>query len=540
MVKILKNNKYFLCVLIISIIFGGLTYKNLPVSGPKMGNQTIDGVTYNFSDYPTLNHEQLGLLHYAQDLLMSEPVNSFDNFYGSLFASYIMFLFAFTEYAMASLFETTPGYRTEAYETAAYRLIEKMNTSEADYGNDSIEYIRWGKTNFDEYYYPNATDPSGVYVGGFRGPANIMWSAHYVLMESLYKRSFNTNELDSEISWFIQDWNNSLQTDGFGNEMEGGIWGNGLIPCEPYIDFVQCNSIAVYSTVLYDNLFGTGYTGMWDFGLNFINTTMREIEGSTFIDGWFIQEPIGSLGGMAGGGIEEIPGPAMDGEVPNDSSYCNAWSMTFLESVMPNNFTEDYDEFIENYRVDVTGDKMYLSGSLGNPGSFGSINDMLGTLFTCILAKQNGDYDTLNRLQNFLNSPYNKVWSEDGREMHYDTSDFIAFLAPVLSVLRIWATTPFTVNDLVTPRPAEFWNYPYISQADDDSIWVYQAQWDPAPEKSAFILNLKVDQVATLTFSNFDHVPTAYSRGDSLGELTVSGSDYTLALTPGSYNLVIK
>jgi len=537
MARILKDNKFVITALVITVVLTGITFGNLPGPTTSMGVQMINGTTYNFADYPSLDHEQLGLFNYIHNLIMSEPVNSFDNFYGKQFSSYVMFLFAFTEYAMASLFETTSGYRTDYYSEAAYRLIKKMNTSIEEYGNDSIEYIRWGRTNYDKYYYPNASDPSGLYVGGFRGPANIMWSGHYTLMETLYKRNFNTNEFDDEISWFMSDWNNSLTTDGYGNLKEGGIWGTGLIPCEPFICFAQCNSIGIYCTELYDNLFGTQYIEMWDYGLNFINTTMREINGSTFIDGYFVQEPMGTQGGMGTGAIGTIPGPSMRSDGPTESSYCNTWAMTFLEYSMPNNFTNEYNQFLERYSVDVSSDQMYMSGSLNNPGSFSSINDMLGTFFTCVLAKQNGDFITLERLQNFLNSPYNKVWSENGREMHYDTSDFIVFLAPVLSVLRFWATTPVTVKDLADPRIEEFWDYPYISQTDNENIWVYQAQWDP--NKSAFILNIKVDQTATLTFNNFDHQPTAYSGGMSLTELTTDGSDYTLTLTPGIYNLVI-
>ena len=93
------------------------------------------------------------------------------------------------------------------------------------------------------------------------------------------------------------------------------------------------------------------------------------------------------------------------------------------------------------------------------------------------------------------------------------------------------------MRDLADARPAEFWDYPFISAADDDRIWVYQAEWDPV--KEGFVLNIRVDQPATLTFSNFDSTPTAYSSGISLGELTTSGADYTLSLSPGVYNIVL-
>ncbi|MFX0107133.1 MAG: hypothetical protein ACFE7R_02525, partial [Candidatus Hodarchaeota archaeon] len=86
-------------------------------------------------------------------------------------------------------------------------------------------------------------------------------------------------------------------------------------------------------------------------------------------------------------------------------------------------------------------------------------------------------------------------------------------------------------------RSEEFWDYPYIRAADDDRIWVYQAEWDH--HKDAFILNIEVDQTATLTFSNFESVPTAYAGGIALEELTSVGADFILTLSPGTYNLVI-
>ena len=94
------------------------------------------------------------------------------------------------------------------------------------------------------------------------------------------------------------------------------------------------------------------------------------------------------------------------------------------------------------------------------------------------------------------------------------------------------------MNDLASARSTEFWDTPFISEADDDNIWVYQAEWDPVNE--GFILNIKVDQTATLTFSNFDSVPTAFAGGVVLQQLELDGSDYTLSLSPGSYNIVIR
>ncbi|MFW9844533.1 MAG: hypothetical protein ACFFEV_08150, partial [Candidatus Thorarchaeota archaeon] len=137
-----------------------------------------------------------------------------------------------------------------------------------------------------------------------------------------------------------------------------------------------------------------------------------------------------------------------------------------------------------------------------------------------------------------LQDMVNIVWSADGREMYYDASSLDSFLSAVLSGFTVWSGVPVTVRDLADARSPEFWNYPYISSADDDNIWVYQAQWDSV--KEGFILNIKIDSTATLTFSNFASQPIAYRNGIQLTQLeSAGGGDYTLSLTPGSYQLVI-
>jgi hypothetical protein len=121
--------------------------------------------------------------------------------------------------------------------------------------------------------------------------------------------------------------------------------------------------------------------------------------------------------------------------------------------------------------------------------------------------------------------------------MHFDTQALEPFLEPVMAFGYIWAHIPVSIMDVEEARPAGFWDWPYISAADDDNIWVYQAEWDPT--KEGFILNIRVDAEATLAFSNFDSAPTAYSGGAAYADLVTSGSDYTLTLAPGTYYLII-
>ena len=536
MSQILKQNKFILAVLIITIVFAGLTFGNLPTSPPATSVQTVNGVTFNFADYRALNKDQIGMLHYFATLSTDREYNSWDGWYADGFTGGRHYLAAFTTYTLSMLFETTPGYRSSAYRDVAYSLIKMMNTTTAGYDNDSIEYWEWIRPNYNQYYYPDPDDPTDFFVGGFRGPANIMWTGHYALMMTLYERNFNTGEFTDEINWFVDDWNNSLTTDGYGNPKEGGIWGVGLIPCEPYIVFIQCNSIPIFTTELFDNLYGSSYMegGMWDYGLNFANTVMQD-RYNLFTHSYLVSPHKGS-----NESLDDYPRPTMQGDELAVSSYGSSWAMMFLEYTQENETINDYERFIEVYGRDLSSSKMYMVGSYNQPGSFTDLDTVLGSFFTMALANQRGDAQTVERLRNFWLGPSNQVWSEDGRAMHYEDgiASLYPLLQPVSTGLGTWGTFPVTIRNLADARPSEFWNYPFISAADDDNIWIYQAEWDPV--KEGFILNIEVDQTAALTFSNFGSLPIAYSGGSQFAELDpAGGGDYTLSLEPGTYHLVI-
>lgn len=547
MSKILTTNKYFVVTFILAIILGGMTYGNLPGVEPAAPVLVVDGETFNFADYGTVTHEQVAIFNYLTTLF-DQPTGDWDGWYiEPQYYGLFHYVLAFMAYSLAMYYETTPGYRTDYYSDVSSGLIEKFNTSYAEYGEDSIEYMEWMYAslylNWTEYYYPDAVNPDAddIYTGGFRGPANIMWTAHYALMELLHERNFNLAIYDDEIDYYMEDWNMSMTTDGFGNPQEGGIWETGMIPCEPYEVWTQCTCVPIYMTELYDNMYGTDYMPIWDFGLNFMNTVMQDQNG-LFVDGYYVQEPIGTwFTQPTDGPQQQFPGNRLspfrsDGKL-RSRGYGVAWTLAFLEYTQPEETIADYPVFIENYGKELSGTQMYMVESMYDTGSFGTF-DYLSSLFTLALAKQRGDFSTRDRIANFMFDPYNKVWSADGREMHYDTSSATSFLQTSVAYAELWANTPTTMVDLADARPAAFWDYPYISAADDENVWVYRAEWDPV--KEGFILSIQVDQAATLTFSNFDSAPSAYSGGVVLSELTAAGMDYTLDLAPGTYHLVIK
>jgi len=306
------------------------------------------------ADYKALNKDQIGMFNYFDTLTTNRAYNSWDDWYSEGFEGGRHYLAAFTTYALSLLYETTPGYRSSLYQDVAYSLIKMMNTTIEEYGNDSIEYWEWVHTNWDDYYYPDPNNSSDLYTGGFRGPANIMWTGHYALMMALYERSFNSGEFASEISWFIDDWNTSLTTDGYGNPQEGGIWGVGLIPCEPYIVFIQCNSIPIFATELFDNIYDENYmeSGMWAYGLDYANTQMQDKYG-LFTHSVLVSPYLGS-----DDSLDDYPKSTMQGDELAVSSYGASWAMAFLEYTQENETISDYEQFIEVYGRDLSSSEM--------------------------------------------------------------------------------------------------------------------------------------------------------------------------------------
>ena len=543
MSKIMATNKYFVTVFVIVIILGSVTFGNLPGPPTSTGTQIVDGEVFNFAEYRSLTHEELAIYNFLTTLF-DQPYGDWNGwFIEPQYYGLFHYVLAFMGYSLAMYYETTPGYRTSYYESISDNLIRKFNTSYDEWGENSIEYFEWEfpsiAQNWTGYYYPDTLTPDAndIYTGGFRGPANIMWTAHYALMELLHERNFNTGEFVDEIDYYIEDWNISLTTDGFGNPQEGGIWETGLIPCEPYEVWVQCNSIPIYTTGLYDGMFGTDYLPIWDYGLDFSNDIMQD-QYSLYVDGYYVQEPFG-FQQPAAGPQQEFPGnrlsPFTTEGYLRSRGYGVAWSLEFLDFLQPEITDEDYPVFLEEYGMEMSGDEMYFVDSMYSTNNFGTY-EFLACLFTLALAKQEGDFNTVQRIQNFLYNLYNKVWSADGRELHWDTSALSPFLQTSIAYGWIWANNPVTLNDLVVPRSAAFWDYPFISAADDSDIWVYQAEWDPV--KEGFVLNIRVDATATLTFSNFDSTPTVYGDGTPR-TLASAGGGYTLTLQPGAYYLVI-
>ncbi|MHA2066983.1 MAG: hypothetical protein ACXABY_21665, partial [Candidatus Thorarchaeota archaeon] len=69
----LRNNKFVMASLLLCVVLGGLTFSNLPGLRPAMGIQVIDGITYDFANYQSVDKEQLALFNYLDTIVTQQP-----------------------------------------------------------------------------------------------------------------------------------------------------------------------------------------------------------------------------------------------------------------------------------------------------------------------------------------------------------------------------------------------------------------------------------------------------------------------------------
>ncbi|MFW9844387.1 MAG: hypothetical protein ACFFEV_07415, partial [Candidatus Thorarchaeota archaeon] len=79
MSQILKQNKFFLSALVITIVLTGMTFGNIPTPPIPQGIQTVNGTTFNFTDYSALTHEQIGIINFFNRLIMDQPINLWED-----------------------------------------------------------------------------------------------------------------------------------------------------------------------------------------------------------------------------------------------------------------------------------------------------------------------------------------------------------------------------------------------------------------------------------------------------------------------------
>lgn len=519
----LRRNKAFVVFGLLAVVVSGLVIRPTPaVPTPYPVLVLPDGTVINTAAYPHLDATQIGLFNWLREAIMSLATEDFTGM-PQMLTHYCL---AFMVYALATLFETTPGYRTDYYRAWHEQMIAKMNSS-------FIEDQEWNSIGFN-----NATLWGSL--AGFRGPANIMWTGHYAMIMALYERFFRNGNYNIELQSYLDQFEHTMTHTQYGIPNAGGLWNCGLIACEPYIVFVQCNSIPQWTMKMADSLWNTTYFNACDYGIDWIMANMTDDHGC-FIDGYYVLELPEEWHYLTqryrGIGPSWLPPPVNH---TAENSYGVGWSLMLYDTYRPDIVSQMYPNYVNSYVRHMYPDYAYVMGAYSYPSNFGVL-EILGSVFGLPCTKEVGDWALQRKLMNYVFAPWPLRW--DGYECYFDCSALGADLGSLLTMVDngfyIWATTPVLMKNLATARPSSFFNEPYISSTTGNGLFVHQAVYDPAVD--AFVLTVTAHEAATLTFSNFPGVQGIQSASGPIpaGWWSQVGSQMTLSLPPGVWNLAV-
>ncbi|MDD1776196.1 MAG: hypothetical protein LUP94_02455 [Candidatus Methanomethylicus sp.] len=528
----ISRNKLFSCFLIMTILVANSTFILTPSQHPSLELPTITVAgkgSFDLNDYPSLDRRVIGLVNLFRDYydvtnLSYASVNDLS----VLPPIYTHYFLPFTTYGIAMIADSTPSFRTDYYKDIFHKLIAMMNSS-------AMEQLEWVKPGFTNSSYAGTGND-------FRGPTNIMWTGHFTLMELFYESIYRDNTYSSEITGYLDQWNSSLtsSTAWDGNPSgDLGRWGTGLIPCEPYIVFVQCNAIPFYTMRLYDNLHGTSYQEASLPGIAWWQEHMMDPRGIP-IDGYYVMQPL-ERHRTQGGGFQIYPGPAMTKglDAPKVSAYGSAWITMFYNAMgmepLADSLYGNWKSAFVHYSADNTA---YVVESYYFPHDFGA-SEYVANLFAYFCSREMGDSELNAKLENWFYKPFEGKWIGDRYE--FDTSalgSLSAFTYPVINFAWAWGHANSTLSDLMTPRGDAFFAKPYISnQSRMDGLYVYQACYDE--DREAFILTVETEHSQVLTIDNAAGIQGVYTSKGTYIDWTLDSNQLLLNLEPGTYSFVI-
>ncbi|MHA2252627.1 MAG: linalool dehydratase/isomerase domain-containing protein, partial [Candidatus Kariarchaeaceae archaeon] len=408
------NNKLFTIILLLNLLVTSSTFLFSPKTYPNPKLHTIDipgKGTFDLNLYPVLDRRVIGLLNSIRDFYqVTDMSNQSLNDLSMLPDILTQYFLAFSIYGISEVVDATPNYRTDYYKDIFHKLIGMMNSSQ-------MEQQAWVDHGWaDEYYAPQGN--------GFRGPTNIMWTAHYSLMQLFYYSLFRESTYLNETQYYLEDWNNSLtaETTWDGKPSNGlGKWGVGLIPCEPYIVFIQCNSIPFYVMRVYDQIFGTDYQAASLPGTQWWQDNMVDDRGIT-VDGYFIAEPNENDKENRTDLPDSYPNLALtEGtSYPKVSSYGTSWAIMLYNGMGMEELADRYYGPWKNEFVHYTTEDMaYVPNNYHLPSEFG-IFEVVGNLFAYFSTHELGDDKLFNKLENWFYEPFPGEW--DGYNYGFDTS----------------------------------------------------------------------------------------------------------------------
>jgi hypothetical protein len=303
---------------------------------------------------------------YALREFMNPPTVMFDGYNPP--ANKWKYGLAFTAYGLANIPYIEAGQRV-CVGHYLDKLIQKMK--------EKVVWQDW----IDQGY---GNDPLSKH--------NIMYKGHLNLMYGLYEMVYGGTKWDKDFVWL---------TDKITKEIDETPYSG--VTCEPDDYFVQCNTIGIYSLMVYDKVHGTDHSKEINNWLKFVKTRM-------------VIEPWGLLSSRYH--------PAHDYVDSMVSGYGNAWSITFLHAIDPAFAEELYPKFKDTF-VKNAGTMAYATEYPG-----GDL-DGQATVITMALAKEMGDQVLFDKILNLIekyNTPtFNGPTVKYGKDIDKNGQGFILF-----------------------------------------------------------------------------------------------------------------
>ena len=521
-------------ILLVGLIFITVYEPPSRLGTPEFPQITTSERTYDLATYPHLSNEIIGLYNYFREILFGQGINDFEHIepyvgeipmvLGPGGDAGIRYVLAFLAYGMSEMIQTTPGYRDPAYyQNVSDRVLQKMEAPKTkEYWNKS-SMLYGGKS-----YYQFVVDHYGVPPGDYEGLqyTNIMYRAHWALMEALYQFLFNdpkyNGTLTQQLSMLYEEMTNS----SFPTHTTPGV------PCEPDQLFVQCNTIQSLAFKMYDACLNTSPTNYYAAAARLLEF---ELANMTNGDDLFVN------------GINVTK--FVNGD-PNyvddfDSGYTQGWSIAFINAYNQSVAQTLYPKFKSAYVTEtlypgILGKMAYMKEDKNAAPYSTDIMDFAFSLaangFGVACAKEMGDYKMRDGILNWLTQYFTPKWESN---KYYLPTPILEGLQFVFNMIYYWAQLDWVnLANFTQRRDASFWTQPYIIDVTDpENIFINQAIYD-APN-SAFILSCSAASPGNITLTNAAGgtiVPKQTSGWNS----QTNGNNLTIMINEGNFNFVIE
>ena len=446
-------------------------------------------------------------LKYLRRLAL-QPLDSWEGFYrtpseGMNFA--LRFQIAFAGYALYGLARRTPAYR-HPYAEALKALIERMLRAETwAYWLNAARHSQ-PKEEEKPGHLQNAVDLVHSRLGlGGNIPAdpcqqgNIQYSAHLSSLLGFYEMLTGDTGFDQEGVWlraeaegqlFEFHYTHSSLAEHLHAQMQESHFGG--VCCEPGRAYVACNNHVCISNVLHDQLHGTRLAeanGRW----------AEWVEKRMLTGGRRGKLPLPAPNGL----LSVAYMPDLHMPIPVSFNLTDAWGLAFMAAWQPELVEEVYPRLRRRLKPEGAG-QLYLESRSPNE-SFEISSRALNTAFAAVLAREMGDTETFQALQDWADANLSPV--EDSVTGRYYEARPAPYVTALLALARTLPESGKGLYNLLRWRPD--FTAPTLAEASPD-VGVSEAEWTGTHLYASFYgkpetaFNLRIENCPAPEHINFD------------------------------------